>query len=88
MTLWALQSQRWMMTHQLTCLVFSDTDVTEASTSTIMVKVTAMETTPTPTSVTISGTIPSADDSRHTEGTAGSRIMLRLEGLQLNVDQP
>ena len=62
--------------------VFSDTDVTKASTSTMMVTVTA-------TPVTTSGTIPStsADGSRCTEGTAGSRIMSRLEGLQLNVDQ-
>ena len=44
----------------------------------------------TPTSVTTSSTVPStsADGSRHKEGTAGSKIMSRLEGLQLNVDQP
>ena len=62
--------------------VFSDTDVTKASTSTMMVTVTTMETTPTPTPVTISGTIPStsADGCRCTEDTAGSRIMSRHEG--------
>ena len=68
--------------------VFSDTNVTKASISTMMVTVTAMETTLTSIQVTTSGTIPSADGSRCTEGTAGSRIMSRLEGLQLNVNQP
>ena len=69
--------------------VFSDTDVTKASTSTMMVTVTAIKTTLTQTPVTTSGTIPStsADGSRHIEGTAGSRIMSSLEGLQLNVNQ-
>ena len=53
--------------------VFSDTDVTKASTSTTMVTVTTMETTLTPTPVTTSGTIQStsADGSRCTEDTAG-----------------
>ena len=70
--------------------VFSDTDVTEASTLTIIVTVTTMETTLTPTPVTTSGTIPSTstDGSRCTEARAGSRIISRLEGLQLNVEQP
>ena len=70
--------------------VFSDTDVNEAITSTMMVTVTAMGTTPTPTPVTTSGIIPSTstDHSRCIEGTVGSRIMSRLDGLQLNVDLP
>ena len=70
--------------------VFSDTDVSKASTLKIMVTVTAMGTKLTQTPVTTSGTIPStsADGIRYTEGTAGSRIMSRLEGLQLNVGQP
>ena len=70
--------------------VLGDTDVTEASTATMMVTVTALETTPTPFPVTTSDTIPStsADGSRYTKGTAGSRIVTRLEDLQLNVNQP
>ena len=42
-----------------------------------------------PTPVTTSGTIPStsADYIRCTAGTVGSRIMSRLEGLQLYIDQ-
>ena len=70
--------------------VYSGTNVIKASTSTMRVTVTTIETTLTPTPVTTSGTIPStsADGSRCTEGTAGSRIMSQLEGLQLNVDQP
>ena len=70
--------------------VFSDTDVTKVLTLTMMVTVTTLETTLTPTPVTTCGTIPStsADGSRCTEGTIGSWIMSRLEGLQLNVDQP
>ena len=54
-------------------IVFSDTDVTEASTLTTVVLVTTMETRTTPTQVTMSGTIPStsADGSRCTEGTVG-----------------
>ena len=70
--------------------VFSDTDVTKASTLTMMVTVTTIKTTLTPAPVTTSGTIPStsADGSRHTVGTAGSTIMSKLEGLQLNADQP
>ena len=49
-----------------------------------------MGTTLTPTPVTISGKMPSMseDGSRHTEGTVGSRIMSRLEGLQPSTDQP
>ena len=60
--------------------VFSDTDVTKTSTLTRIVTVTTMETTPTSTPVTTSGTIPntSADGSRHTDSTAGSRLMSRL----------
>ena len=70
--------------------VFNDTNVTETLTSTMMVAVTTMRTTMTTTQVTTSGRISStsADGSRHTEGTVGSRIISRLEGLQLNVDQP
>ena len=70
--------------------VFSDTNVSEASTLTMMVTITAMGTTPAPTPVTTSVTIPStcADGSRHTEGVVGSNIMSILEGLQLNVNQP
>ena len=62
--------------------VFSDTDVTKASTLTTMVTVTTMGYN--------SGTNPStsADDSRHTKGIVGSRIMSRLGDLQLNVDKP
>ena len=69
--------------------LFNDIDVAEALTSTMMVTVTTMGTTPTPTLVTTSDTIPStsSDGSRYTEGTVGSKIMSRLEGLQLNVDQ-
>ena len=56
--------------------VFSDTDVTKASTLTMMVTVTTMGTTPTATPVTTSGTVLSthADGSRCTEGTVGSRF--------------
>ena len=69
--------------------VFSDTGVTKVSISTTTVTVTTVETTLTPTPVTTSSTLPStsADDSRCNEGTAGSRIMSRLEGLQLTIDQ-
>ena len=58
--------------------------------STLMVTVTTMGTTLTPTPVTTSDTIPStsADVSRHIEGTVVSRITSRLGGLQLNVNQP
>ena len=68
--------------------VFSDTDVMEALTLTVMVTVTTMATTLTPTPVTTSDTIPStsADGSRHTEGIVGSRIMSKHEVLQLNVN--
>ena len=68
--------------------VFSDTDVNKTLTSTMMVIVAAMGSTPTP--VKTSDTIPStsSDGSRHNEGAVGSRIMSRLEGLQLNVNQP
>ena len=54
--------------------VFSNTDVKKDLTSTMMVTVTAMGTTPTPTPVKTSGIIPStsADSIRHTEGTVGS----------------
>ena len=64
-------------------IVFNDTDVTEALTSTMMVTSTAMGPTLTPTTVITSGTISStsADGSRHTKGTVDSRIMSRLEGL-------
>ena len=57
--------------------VFSDTDITEALTSTMMATVTAMGATLTPTPVIPSGIIPvtSADGSRHNVGTVGSRIM-------------
>ena len=70
--------------------VSNDMDVTEALTSTTMVMVNIMGTTLTPMPVTTSGTIPStiADVSKCTEGTVGSRIMSRPEGLQLNVNQP
>ena len=70
--------------------VFNDTDVAEALTSTMMITVTNMGTTPTPVPVMTSGTIPStsAYGSRHTGGTIDSGIMSRLEGSQLNVDQP
>ena len=70
---------------------FSDTAVSKASTFAIMITVTSKETTLTPTPVTTSGTIPSTSadgSSRHTEGRAGSIIMSRLQGLQLNVNQP
>ena len=55
-----------------------------------MVTVNTMGTTLTPIPVTTSARIPStiADGSRCTKGTVGSRIKSRLEGLQLNVDQP
>ena len=91
MTLWTLQSPK--MDDDLPAYmptVFSDTDVTKALTSTMNVTVTAMGNTLTPTPVTTSGTIPStsADGSRHTGSTVHSRIMSRLEGLQLNVHQP
>ena len=68
--------------------VFNYAYVTEALTSTMMVTVTTMVTTPTPTPVTTASTIPStsADGSRCTDVTVGSRIMSRLEGLQLNVN--
>ena len=70
--------------------VFSDTDVTKSSTSTMTVTVTTIGTTLTPTPVTTSDTIPctGADGSRCTDNKFGSRIMSRLEDLQLNVDQP
>ena len=70
--------------------VFNDTDVTKTLTLTVMVTVTNMGTTLTPTPVTTSGTIPStsADGSRCTEGTVGSRIMSRLDSLQWNINQP
>ena len=69
--------------------VFSNTDVTEALSSAMMVAVTAMGATPIPTPVTTPSTIPStcAGGIRCTEDIVGSRIMLRLEGLQLNIDQ-
>ena len=69
--------------------ILNDTDVSKALTSTMMVTVTTMGTTLTPAPVTTTGTISriSADGSRHTDGTVGSRIMSRLEDLQLNVDQ-
>ena len=68
--------------------VFNATYVTEALTLTMMVTVTTMGTIPTPTPATTTGTIPStsADGRRCTEGTVGSRIMSRLEGLQLNIN--
>ena len=69
--------------------VFNNTDVIEAITLTMTVAVTVMGTTLTPTPVTTSGKIPSTspDGRRCTEGTVTSRIMSRLEDLQLNVDQ-
>ena len=68
--------------------VFIDTDVNKVLTSRMMVTVATMGTTPTPTPVATSETITSADGRRCTEGTVGSRIMSRLEVLQVNVDQP
>ena len=69
--------------------VIRDTEINDALTLTMMVTVTAMGMILKPSPVTTSGTIPStsADDSIQTEGTVGSTIMSRCEGLQLNVDQ-
>ena len=67
---------------------FHGSDTTTVITLTSTTVVTATSTVPTVTASTSGAAHTSAEGAHHPDGTASSRFLSRLEGLNLNVEQP